>query len=341
MFNRDKLLAECVPAHDYFTDLLTATLTLGLFLSYAPQHLRIILKGTSEGFSPWFLLLGSTSCAAGMLNMTVMQWGVLKCCDVYSAVDCLETVGGVIQVGLQWALFNVTQILYIIYFPPERKYVTITNIADSSIIPTTVKTSSWNTSIVLSWIVAIHVVFISFVSAILISTSPHDPSGTVRSSQLELWATFLGISSGLLAAFQYAPQIVHTYRLKLVGALSIPMMIMQTPGGIAMTLSIALRPGTNWTSWIQFLVGVVMQGTLLVMCIMWKFRQAKLGIDDFGHPLKPGHSDPTEALPVPEPEVDVSAGSITPVNDAFDERTPLLPASAKAGTQSRKRWWWF
>jgi hypothetical protein len=33
------------------------------------QHYRIIAKGSSEGFSPWFLLLGSTSSASGMLNM--------------------------------------------------------------------------------------------------------------------------------------------------------------------------------------------------------------------------------------------------------------------------------
>ncbi len=34
-----------------------------------PKHYRIINKGSSEGFSPWFLLLGATSSAAGMLNM--------------------------------------------------------------------------------------------------------------------------------------------------------------------------------------------------------------------------------------------------------------------------------
>jgi hypothetical protein len=36
-----------------------------------PKHYRIISKGSSEGFSPWFLLLGSTSSASGMLNMCV------------------------------------------------------------------------------------------------------------------------------------------------------------------------------------------------------------------------------------------------------------------------------
>lgn len=28
-----------------------------------------------------------------------------------------------------------------------------------------------------------------------------------------------------------------------------------------------------------------MQGSLLVMCIVWTYRQRRLGIDEFGHPL--------------------------------------------------------
>jgi uncharacterized protein with PQ loop repeat len=74
----------------------------------------------------------------------------------------------------------------------------------------------------------------------LILSWPDDPSGVVR-SQLNTWAIFLGLSSALLAALQYAPQIVHTYRLKLVGALSIPMMLIQTPGGFIMVFSIMIR----------------------------------------------------------------------------------------------------
>jgi len=59
--------------------------------------------------------------------------------------------------------------------------------------------------------------------------------------QIQTWATFLGVSSAILAATQYAPQIYHTYHSKLVGALSIKMMLIQTPGTIFMIVSIALR----------------------------------------------------------------------------------------------------
>ncbi|ETW77024.1 hypothetical protein HETIRDRAFT_241237, partial [Heterobasidion irregulare TC 32-1] len=268
--------------HDLFSDLLTGGLILGLCISYAPQHARIIRLGSSEGINPWFLLLGSTSAASGMLNMIIMQWGVLKCCKVFSFGNCLETIAGVVQVIVQWFLFTMIMVLYMIYYPQHLKYGRPRTTA-----PLTTelkKANHWSLSVILCWAVLIHLIFIAIVSFHFISASPSDPSGTVRSPQLSLWATFLGLSSGFLAALQYGPQLVHTYHTKLVGALSIPMMMIQTPGGFIMVLSIALRPGTNWTSWIQFLVAAIMQAILLTMCIAWKYRQSRLGIDDFGQP---------------------------------------------------------
>lgn len=85
--------------------------------------------------------------------------------------------------------------------------------------------------------------FITFVTFfLLLSTKPSpSPEGPIQNAQIELWATFLGVTSAALAAIQYCPQLLHTYRLKLVGALSIPMMIIQSPGAGLMVISIALR----------------------------------------------------------------------------------------------------
>ena len=90
--------------------------------------------------------------------------------------------------------------------------------------------------------------FLFITTVYLLSTSTLSPPDGALSPQISSWATFLGVSSALLATVQYTPQLIHTYRLKLVGALSIPMMLIQTPGGVLMVTSIALREGTNWTS---------------------------------------------------------------------------------------------
>ncbi|KAH9077754.1 hypothetical protein EDB83DRAFT_2636141 [Lactarius deliciosus] len=322
--------SACTPAHDWFSDVLTGGLILGLCISYAPQHYRIISKGSSEGFSPWFLLLGSTSSASGMLNIIVMQQAIIRCCRV---LYCLETVAGVIQVGMQWLLFSVILVLYIIYFPPHLKYVTLDIVSHDSQPPERVKTNlksdNWRLSIILSWIVFIHLAFCTFVTFVLILDSPVDPSGSVR-PQLRLWATFLGVSSAVLAALQYAPQIVHTYHLKLVGALSVPMMMIQTPGGFShggqhhdpVGFYIDLqaegvshsnpRPGTNWTTWIMFLVAAIMQGILLTLCICWKVRQRRLHIDDFGHPLG-------IEFPPPEPPITHESEDRELIDEALED----------------------
>ncbi|KAI0768329.1 hypothetical protein BD413DRAFT_135076 [Trametes elegans] len=290
----------CEPSHDAAQNALTAFMCLGITVSYLPQHWRIISAKSSEGFSPWFLLLGSTSSASGMLNIIVMQWAIIKCCRVLSVGGCIESVAGVIQLALVWVLFVMILVLYMIYYPPHLKYVEVDVDLPNNLPPrhvrTPIKREGWKLSITLSWVVLFHIAFITFVTFLLLSTNP-SPDTTQRSRQLQLWATFLGVSSALLAALQYAPQIAHTWRLQHVGALSIPMMLIQTPGAILMVLSIALRPGTNWTTWISYAVAGAMQGVLLAMCIVFRFRQHRLGLDDFGRPLKASAASSSPASP--------------------------------------------
>jgi hypothetical protein len=92
-----------VQEHNAVAATFTALLVTGIAISYLPQHYRIIAKKSSEGFSPWFLLLGSVSSASVMLNVCVpllwslrrsadivirvaKQWGTIKCCRV--VVSC-------------------------------------------------------------------------------------------------------------------------------------------------------------------------------------------------------------------------------------------------------------
>ena len=82
-----------IQKHDTFAALLTARLCAGLVLSYLSHvrsvhlwtqaaiykaclgewHYKIIREKSSEGLSPVFLLLGSTSSASGMLNVCVLR----------------------------------------------------------------------------------------------------------------------------------------------------------------------------------------------------------------------------------------------------------------------------
>lgn len=51
-----------------------------LRLALDGQHYRIIHHKSSEGFSPFFLLLGATSSACCLLNIITLQWNQVECC---------------------------------------------------------------------------------------------------------------------------------------------------------------------------------------------------------------------------------------------------------------------
>ncbi|KAG1859927.1 hypothetical protein C8R48DRAFT_713703 [Suillus tomentosus] len=331
---------------DWFVNALATFLIIGLVVSYCPQHLRIIQMGSSEGFSPWFLLLGSTSSAAGMLNMITLSWPTIQCCNDVSVGKCLEITAGVTQVVLQWVLFTAILVLYMIYYPARLKYVDIDIPAHGTLPPQHVKTKlssdDWRLSMNVSWAVTIHLVFITIVTFFLLLTRIQEPGGEVP-RQISLWATLLGVSSALLAAIQYAPQLSRTYHSKLVGALSIPMMIIQSPGAFVMSISLALRPGINWTSWAMYAVSGIMQSALLVMCIAWKFRQRRLKIDDFGYSLDSSSSTPlTDDIDTVVGEVsDPQVGDMSFDSDAQDARedVPLL-AKPRRSTRSSRFFGW-
>ncbi|KAF5361029.1 hypothetical protein D9756_004448 [Leucocoprinus leucothites] len=311
---------HCPSSHDWLTNLITGVVIVGLFISYAPQHYRIIASKTSEGLSPLFLLLGSTSSAAGMWNMITMQWGVVKCCPVVGFGRCVELTAGIFQVSVQWFCFTFVFVLYMKFYPERLKYIELDIEAPSHeevhVVKTPLKSSEWRFSLFCARVTLAHFIFCAISTFYLLATAIPSPSPEVALPvQIQSWATFLGVSSAVLAAIQYAPQLEHTYRHKLVGALSIPMMCIQSPGAVLMILGIALRPGTNWTSWFTFLVAGVMQSSLLIMCIVWKFRQRRLGIDDFGNAVVSGA---VEEVQRPEVVVVEEEGLVT------DERTPLI-----------------
>lgn len=169
---------------------------------------------------------------------------------------------------------NSSLVLYIIYYPPRLKYqYTVPDsfgaedtLYDHDTRPLLVGnskpmiTKDWCLSITLTWVIVAHLCVFFFLSRsvadkigslfiftttfYLLTSIPTPPSSNPSvplPPAISSWATFLGVSSALLSAVQYAPQLVHTYRTKLVGALSIPTMCIQSPGSAIMVLSIALR----------------------------------------------------------------------------------------------------
>lgn len=102
-------------------------------------------------------------------------------------------------------------------------------------------------------------------------------------SHIRGWANFLGLLGTLLAAIQYIPQIITTYRLQAIGSLSVPMMCIQTPGSFVFASSLAVRLGPGgWSAWGLFILTGCLQGCLLGMCLwfLWRDRKAAKAADN-------------------------------------------------------------
>jgi hypothetical protein len=132
---------------------------------------------------------------------------------------------------------------------------------------------TWRTAVTVAFVCLLHGLATILISAALALSRPH---------YLGAWANLLGISATILAAIQYVPQIWMTYNLGHVGSLSIPMMLIQTPGSFVWSASLAARLGIEgWSTWGVFLVTGCLQGCLLVMgiCFEVKARREKLGVE--------------------------------------------------------------
>ncbi|GJJ68943.1 hypothetical protein EMPS_01289 [Entomortierella parvispora] len=246
-----------------------------MVVSYLPQHLRIIINRTSEGISPWFLLLGCISASSTFLNIVILQWRVIMCCKVLNLGPCLESTLGIAQLGVQFVMFGLVFVLYLIYFPAYKKAPQL-QIHSRRFKFLPAPSEEWKVSVLIAHVVAAHLIICVLVTIYMLVWvgGPEHPLTSA-------WASFLGITSVLLATIQYVPQIMRTFRRKSVGALSIPMMMMQTPGAALLTLSLALRPGANWTTWIVYAVTGCLQGTLLIMCIYYHYRAKTYGYSEF------------------------------------------------------------
>lgn len=82
-------------------------LLVGILVSYLPQHYRIVARRSSEGLSPYFVLLGTVSGTCAISNILTLpaSRADIKCCKVNGPFSCTAGLLGIAQVGIQWSCF--------------------------------------------------------------------------------------------------------------------------------------------------------------------------------------------------------------------------------------------
>ena len=84
-----------------------------MLISYLPQHVRIIKRRTSEGISPYYILLGTTSATAGFANIILLPQSQqdVSCCGQLETYQCLIGLLGIAQLGVQWLCVSFMWVL--------------------------------------------------------------------------------------------------------------------------------------------------------------------------------------------------------------------------------------
>jgi hypothetical protein len=191
---------------------------------------------------------------------------------------------------------------------------------------------TWRTALMVAFVCLLHGLVV-----IIISTS----LAVSRPGFLETWGNILGITATILAAIQYLPQIWMTWHLGHVGSLSIPMMLIQTPGSFVWAASLTARLGVKgWSTWGVFLVTGCLQGCLLGMGIWFEIKARREQGDEGGEATANARcvvgyiSNQRDGA-----ETDDEGGAV--VENPRSERTPLLrngsrkpsrTASSRSGT---------
>jgi len=98
-----KLATPNIPAF-----VLSVFIVLGILVSYLPQHYRIIARRSSEGLSPLFVLLGTTSSSFALFNILCLPASQrdIACCREISRFACFSALLGIAQVAVQQACFS-------------------------------------------------------------------------------------------------------------------------------------------------------------------------------------------------------------------------------------------
>jgi len=284
---------------------LALILTIGLLISYIPQQYNLLRQKSTTGISGVWLLCSGVASTCTVFNVALLS--NFNCHGDWST--CLVSLLALIQVSLQWLMVYIIIVLWLVYHPRIREAIPRTREANPRtqeatprtreaiprtqeaiprtqeaiprtqeashvdertplIAPPTPRTPTTFTTTPLVRVIppTLTLVLLLNLALTLALTLSHTPTTP--------FANTLGIVSSVLATIQFIPQIYTTYHLKHVGALSIPMMLIQCPGSFLFAFSLYMQDGVNLSSYLSYLCSGSLQFVLLVLAIYYSLAES-------------------------------------------------------------------
>ena len=273
MFNAT---ADCFPDDSPISISFGTILFVGIGLSYVSQHVSLIRSRRTAGLSWVMLCVANISNFCSLLNAVLLSW-VVPCCELpsTSSANCYELWLPLLQIGMPSLHLVPIYIEYLVLWHPEEKKT------ESGEQEGTTSESSWRARLrrVSRWMdrhekslsrlgfVAFVVLFLFLLTAVGAVLTFVPGSGST-----ERFAEVLGGFASVSNMVQWLPQIISTLRAGKVGSLSVLMLALQVPGGVAVVIFNTVVTPSSITTWGPFLLSAAQQFLLLCICIVFTVR---------------------------------------------------------------------
>ena len=242
----------------------SAELGLGIFLligtvvSFLPQHIKLYQKKTHVGLSISKVVLATMTASTGLTYYALVEnYGAFFCCFDDSLV-CFANVNNFLQLVVIVLCDQVILFMFIYYFDHSWLHE-----AGLDAI------AHWVEARRLSALVLGYQCLLALLFGVVVGTTGWNS----REGRI-LGMTLLLVSS-LGQFLQWAPQIWRTYKLKHIGALSVPMVFLQAVGAALTAYFFYLDSNDESYTWVPFVIACVLITTLCVLATVYWRRDRK------------------------------------------------------------------
>ena len=271
--------------------IIMALLGVGTWISYLPTVYEIIALNSSKGISVGTMFLLNLTNYCNTLGLLLQNWKEVQCCNhgYDNAGDCMLGLNPVFLMGaniLGCLPLYITTLWY--WTPPgqepEKKSILrdddaseASSISDVSYVSQNlldtpefagVKTTfgAWM-SLALFFFVA---ATLAGVSAILLIEYDED------SNNVQRYADGCNLFSAIFMGLTWLPQLIHTYRIKHKGSLSVVTLLLQAPGAAIVCVSL-ITDGQSLTSIASNCVAFLCLSALFFMAVKYTYFKKDTG----------------------------------------------------------------
>jgi uncharacterized protein with PQ loop repeat len=210
-------------------------LTIAGIGTYIPQFHNIVSLKSVDGISELSLILMNIGSMCLTMNLVIRSWNYFFC----NSLECFSNLLPLFNVSIAWLMTLIYYIIFITYKIKNREKRIISGLKYA---------------------------LTYFIFTILIVSLALGEKIQNNSNFFIIYEKVLGISSAVLNAFVYLPQIYTLVKSKNNGNISILMYIMQTPGNLFLILFQIIFHNPI-TTWITYLIVLFEQLTILILLI--------------------------------------------------------------------------